>query len=82
MQSWQGMTVEFPKDNLSVEVLLNANIKRLGNVLPTRTRDNPNQGRVYDPSGISPSIVIGGGKALVLIYEGQNHSDRQTGNRS
>lgn len=31
-------------------------IKWLGNVCPTKTRDNPNQGRVYDPCGISPTL--------------------------
>lgn len=35
-------------------------IKRLGNILPTSTRDNPNQGRVYDTGGIAPAITSGG----------------------
>lgn len=31
--------------------------------MPTKTRDNPNQGRVYDPVGLAPSITCmnGGG---------------------
>lgn len=29
-------------------------IIQVGNVCPTKTRSNPNQGRVYDPQGISP----------------------------
>lgn len=35
-------------------------INRVGNILPTRTRDNPNQGRVYDVNGIAPTIISGG----------------------
>lgn len=53
-------------------------IKRLGNIFPTKTRDNPNQGRVYDPFGLAPTIVIGGGEALVLVNERKNHSHRQS----
>ena len=38
-------------------------ILQLGNIMPTATRDNPNQGRVYSIKGISPTItdVSGGG---------------------
>lgn len=35
-------------------------IKMLGNILPTSTRENPNQGRVYDTGGIAPAITSGG----------------------
>lgn len=35
-------------------------IKRLGNILPTSTRENPNQGRVYDTGGIAPRLRVGG----------------------
>lgn len=31
---------------------------------PTKTRTNPNQGRVYDPHGISPSLNCKGGGNL------------------
>ena len=35
---------------------------QLGNVFPTKTRKNPNQGRVYDSRGIAPTInCMGGG---------------------
>lgn len=33
----------------------------IGNVCPTKNRANPNQGRVYDPTGISPSLNCKGG---------------------
>lgn len=35
-------------------------IKRLGNILLTSTRENPNQGRVYNTGGIAPVITSGG----------------------
>lgn len=33
-----------------------AGIIFLGNVFPTKTRKNPNQGRVYSSSGIAPCL--------------------------
>lgn len=37
-------------------------VKQIGNYCPTKTRDNPNQGRVYDINEISPSLnCMGGG---------------------
>ena len=40
-----------------------AQVKQIGNVMPTATRDNPNQGRVYDPTGLAPCLnkMEGGG---------------------
>lgn len=34
----------------------------LGNVCPTKTRDNPNQGRVYSTDGVAPTLnsMLGG----------------------
>jgi DNA (cytosine-5)-methyltransferase 1 len=39
-------------------------IKFIGNVMPTKTRKNPNQGRVYDTSGVTPALtkMEGGGR--------------------
>lgn len=61
-------------------------VKQLGNILPTSTRDNPNQGRVYDTSGLSPSItdVSKGGdrEPMIVAMRGRNPdnpSDRTTG---
>ena len=39
-------------------------IKLIGNCKPTRTRQNPNQGRVYDINGISPTLTCCGGGNL------------------
>lgn len=44
-------------------------IKRVGNILPTATRDNPNQGRVYDTKGIAPAITSGGGTVPCVIQK-------------
>lgn len=45
-------------------------IRQVGNVMPTRTRDNPNQGRVYAVDGISPAInCMGGGGREPMIVE-------------
>lgn len=44
-------------------------IIQIGNVMPTKTRDNPNQGRVYSRNGLAPSItnVSGGGGRQPMI---------------
>lgn len=45
-------------------------VKQLGNILPTSTRDNPNQGRVYDTLGLSPGITDvskGGGREPMIV---------------
>ena len=34
----------------------------VGNICPTKTRNNPNQGRVYDPIGIAPTLNCKGGE--------------------
>ena len=48
----------------------------VGNICPTVTRSNPNQGRVYDPLCLSPTIptcVSGGNlQPMVIVYE-NNH---------
>lgn len=31
-------------------------VKQIGNCCPTKTRDNPNQGRIYDTEGLSPAL--------------------------
>ncbi len=43
-------------------------VKQLGNVMPTATRENPNQGRVYDPTGLAPCLnkMEGGGREPLI----------------
>ena len=50
----------------------------LGNVCPTRTRDNPNQGRVYDINGYAPTInIMSGGnrQPMVIVKIGEKYED-------
>ena len=46
-------------------------VKQLGNVCPTKTRSNPNQGRVYDKDGIAPALTTmdGGNREPMVIDE-------------
>lgn len=45
-------------------------IKQLGNVFPTKKRDNPNTGRVYDTSGIGACLnTMGGGNREPCVLE-------------
>lgn len=46
-------------------------VKQIGNVCPTKTRSNPNQGRVYDKEGIAPALTTmdGGNREPMVIDE-------------
>ena len=59
------------KDNHgAVYSIAEPKIKQLGNVFPTKTRDNPNQGRVYDENGLSPALnCMGGGNREPCVVE-------------
>jgi hypothetical protein len=39
-------------------------VRQIGNVMPTKSRDNPNQGRVYSTDGLCPVLtkMDGGGE--------------------
>lgn len=41
----------------------------IGNCMATRNRDNPNQGRVYDQSGLCPCLtnMNGGGRQPMIV---------------
>ena len=62
------------KDNHgAVYSIAEPQIKQLGNVFPTKTRDNPNQGRVYDETGLSPALnCMGGGNREPCVVESIN----------
>lgn len=46
-------------------------VLQIGNCCPTKTRDNPNQGRIYDTAGISPSLnCMGGGNRQPFVVIG------------
>ena len=44
-------------------------VKQIGNLFPSKTRDNPNQGRLYDTDGISPTLcgMQGGNRQPFVI---------------
>ena len=46
-------------------------VKQLGNCMPCKNRDNPNQGRIYSISGLSPTITSmeGGNRQPMVIEE-------------
>ena len=49
-------------------------VKQIGNCMPTATRDNPNQGRIYDPDGIAPCLnkMDGGGREPLVPVKRHN----------
>lgn len=54
-------------------------VKQIGNCCPTKTRDNPNQGRIYDSKGLAPCLnQMGGGNRQPFIIEDfyKNRDDR------
>ena len=60
------------KDPIKVLLMTEKEILQLGNIMPTATRDNPNQGRVYDIRGIAPTITDvsgGGGRQPMIVTE-------------
>ena len=60
------------KDPKCVQVEAEPEVKQLMNIMPTKTRDNPNQGRVYDVDGIAPTLTkMDGGNREPFIVEGQ-----------
>lgn len=43
-------------------------IRQIANCCPTKTRDNPNQGRVYDPFGVAPALTAAeGGNRMPFV---------------
>ena len=48
-------------------------VMQIGNCMPTKTRENPNQGRIYDIDGISPCLnkMEGGGREPLIYQESQ-----------
>ena len=54
------------KDNFIEEPV----VRQIGNCCPTKTRENPNQGRIYDTEGISPCLnQMSGGNRQPFIVE-------------
>ena len=48
-------------------------VLQIGNCCPTKTRDNPNQGRIYDTEGLSPALnCMGGGNRQPCVPVKEN----------
>lgn len=60
-------------------------VRQIGNIMPTSTRDNPNQGRVYDADGLSPCLnkMDGGGRVPLVsaVLTPDREYKRQNGRR-
>ena len=59
------------KDPKCVPVEEEPEVHQLMNIMPTKTRENPNQGRVYDVNGIAPTLtkMDGGNREPMVIDE-------------
>ena len=58
------------KDPKCVSIEEEPEVKQLMNIMPTKTRDNPNQGRVYDVNGIAPTLTkMDGGNREPMVIE-------------
>lgn len=59
------------KDPKCVPIEEEPEVHQLMNIMPTKTRDNPNQGRVYDVNGIAPTLtkMDGGNREPMVIDE-------------
>lgn len=56
------------KDNYVAVPVGEPTVRQIGNCCPTKTRDNPNQGRIYDKEGLSPSLnCMGGGNRQPFV---------------
>ncbi len=64
----------FLKNSKDVEDNCICEVKQLGNCMPSKNRDNPNQGRIYSVSGLSPTITTmeGGNRQPMVIEEPNN----------
>lgn len=66
----EGVAPTIKDNHGAVYSIAEPQIKQLGNVFPTKTRDNLNQGRVYDETGLSPALnCMGGGNREPCVAE-------------
>ena len=53
---------------VNADKLKQLSVQQIGNCCPTKTRDNPNQGRIYETDGISPALnCMGGGNRQPFV---------------
>lgn len=67
---------ETPQNNLKITknyIQWDASVKQIGNLFPGKKRANPNQGRIYDKNGLSPTLnTMQGGNLQPFIIEEPN----------
>lgn len=51
-----------------INMFENPQVRQIGNCCPTKTRENPNQGRIYDAEGLAPCLnQMGGGNRQPFV---------------
>lgn len=71
------------RESLKEDDDIEAEIIFLGNICPTKSRANPNQGRVYSPNGIAPCLnTVGGGNLEPMILIGSTQANAFVGDGS
>lgn len=57
-------------------VLIEDEVRQIGNCCPTKTRKNPNQGRIYDAGGVAPCLnQMEGGNRQPMVLEIREEND-------
>lgn len=58
-------------------------IKQLGNIMPSKNRDNPDQGRVFDAEGLCPCLTSmqGGGQTTDDFRRRKGYQNDKNGKR-
>jgi DNA (cytosine-5)-methyltransferase 1 len=61
---------------VNTDKLKQLQVRQIGNLFPSKTRDNPNQGRLYDADGLSPTLgaMQGGNRQPFVMVD--NSTDR------
>ncbi len=56
----------------------NMEVIQVGNVMPTKKRKNPNQGRVYSIEGIAPCLngMTGGGRQPYIVVKDERKKNQ------
>lgn len=77
MANWNGDFISQQQQQQVDE----AYVRQIGNCCPTKTRENPNQGRIYDTNGISPTLTCMGGGNLqpCIIDDGRAYAAAMRG---
>lgn len=70
---WKGTTLDGFFNKKRRQLVLEPNVKQIGNLVKTKNRDNPNRGRIYDVNAIGPALncMQGGGLQPYVIIPGR-----------